>query len=87
VVGERTYDCANTLCNPPMTEIVHNEARLLKNAAILADSLAIDLKRVLAFTYAYACLNAIWSLRLGAEDMMKWSLKVAMIIEPHINLV
>jgi streptomycin 6-kinase len=85
VIGERTYDCANTLCNPPMTEIVHNEARLLNNAAILADALALDLKRVLEFTYAYACLNASWSLRLGAEDMMNWSLKVARIIEPHIN--
>lgn len=87
VVGERTYDCANTLCNPPMTEIVHNETRLLTNAAILADTLAIDLSRVLAFTYAYACLNASQSLRIGAEDMMDWSLKVAMIIEPHIDLL
>ena len=58
VVGERTYDCANTLCNPAMPEIVHNETRLLTNAAILADTLEIDLSRVLAFTYAYACLNA-----------------------------
>lgn len=87
VVGERTYDCANTLCNPAMPEIVHNETRLLKNAAILADTLAIDLSRVLAFTYAYACLNASWSLRIGAEDMVQWSLNVAVIIEPHIDLV
>jgi streptomycin 6-kinase len=84
VVGERTYDCANTLCNPPMTEIVHNETRLLKNATILADELGLDLKRVLAFTYAYACLNASWSLRIGAEEMVQWSLKVARIIEPHV---
>ncbi|MEP6776438.1 MAG: aminoglycoside phosphotransferase family protein, partial [Chloroflexota bacterium] len=31
LVGERTYDCANTLCNPAMPELVHNEARLLTN--------------------------------------------------------
>jgi streptomycin 6-kinase len=86
VVGERTYDCANTLCNPPMTKLVHNETRLLTNAAILADMLAIDLPRVLAFTYAYACLNASWSLRIGAEDMVQWSLNVAAIVEPHIEL-
>jgi streptomycin 6-kinase len=91
VVGDRAYDCANTLCNPPMTELVHNEARLLTNAAILADTLAIDLPRVLAFTYAYACLNASWwSLRIGvddiAQDLVAWHLKVAMIIEPHIDL-
>jgi streptomycin 6-kinase len=86
VVGERTYDCANTLCNPVMPELVHNETRLLTNAAILADALALDLSRVLAFTYAYACLNASWwSLRGGADDIVQWSLKVAVIIEPHIE--
>jgi streptomycin 6-kinase len=91
VVGERTYDCANTLCNPAMPELVHNETRLLTNAAILADTLALDRSRVLAFTYAYACLNASWwSLRIGvdeiADDLVQWSLNVATIIEPHIEL-
>jgi streptomycin 6-kinase len=88
LVGERTYDCANTLCNPVMPELVHNEARLLTNAAILADTLAIELARVLAFTYAYACLNASWWLHGGtdeAEAIVQWSLKVAAIIEPHIE--
>jgi streptomycin 6-kinase len=85
VVGERTYDCANTLCNPPISEIVHNESRLLTNAAILADALGIDLSRLLAFTYAYACLSASWSLRIGADDMVKWALDVAVIIEPHLE--
>ena len=89
VVGERTYDCANTLCNPVMTELVHNETRLLTNAAILADALAIDVSRVLAFTYMYACLNASWwLLRSGtenAEDIIRWHLAVAVIVEPHIE--
>jgi streptomycin 6-kinase len=88
--GERTYDCANTLCNPVMPELVHNETRLLTNAATLADALELDLSRVLAFTYAYACLNASqWGLRLGrddiAEEIIQWHLKVAEIIEPHIE--
>jgi streptomycin 6-kinase len=90
LVGERTYDCANTLCNPVMPELVHNETRLLTHAAILADTLSLDLSRVLAFTYAYACLNASWwSLRIGtagAGDIVQWHLNVAMIIEPHIKL-
>jgi streptomycin 6-kinase len=86
VIGERTYECANTLCNPVMPELVHNETRLLTHAAILADALALDPSRVLAFTYAYTCLNASWwSLRIGAEDIVQWHLKVAMIIEPHIE--
>jgi streptomycin 6-kinase len=95
LVGERTYDCANTLCNPPIPELVHNETRLLTNASILADTLALDLSRVLAFTYAYACLNASqWSLRIGmdnnnniAEEFIQWHLNVAVIIEPHIDLL
>jgi streptomycin 6-kinase len=91
LVGERTYDCANTLCNPVMPELVHNETRLLTNAAILANTLALDLSRVLAFTYAYACLNASWwSLRIGtegAEDIVQWHLNIAVIIEPHVKLL
>lgn len=95
VVGERAYDCANTLCNPVMPELVHNTTRLLTHAAILADALALDLARVLAFTYAYACLNASWwSRRSGAtatEDaetaagIIQWHLDVATIIEPHLK--
>ena len=69
-----------------MPEIVHNETRLLTNAAILADALAIDRSRILAFTYAYAGLSASWSLRIGAEDFVQWALNVAAIIEPHIEL-
>jgi streptomycin 6-kinase len=95
LVGERTYDCANTLCNPVIPELVHNETRLLTNATILADALKINVSRILAFTYAYACLNASqWSLRIGmdnhdnsAEEFIQWHLKVAMIIEPHIDLL
>ena len=88
--GERTYDCANTLCNPVMPELVHNETRLLTNAAILAETLEIDLSRILAFTYAYACLNASqWLPRIGmddvAEEIIQWHLKVAQIIEPHLK--
>jgi streptomycin 6-kinase len=91
VVGERTYDCANALCNPVMPELVHNETRLLNNAVILADTLNLNLGRVLAFTYIYSCLNASWwLLRNGmaeAEDIVRWHLDVASIIEPHIKML
>jgi streptomycin 6-kinase len=85
LMGERTYDCANTLCNPVIPALVHNETRLLTNAAILAEMLTLDPWRVLAFTYAYACLNASQWLRLGGSDMVQWNLKVAEIVEPHIE--
>ena len=91
LIGERIYDCANTLCNPVMPELVHNKTRLLKNAAILADTLALDLERVLAFTYVYACLNASQWLKLStrkeAHDIIRWHLTVARIIEPHIKTI
>ena len=90
LIGERTYDCANTLCNPDMPELVHNETRLLTNAAVLADTLALDRSRILAFTYAYACLNASqWLPHIdtkGAEDIVDWFLKIAVMIEPHVRL-
>jgi streptomycin 6-kinase len=85
LVGERTYDCANTLCNPVMPELVHDERRLLRTAAILAEGLALERWRVLAYAYAYACLNASWWLRPGGEEIVRWSLTVAGIIEPHLR--
>ncbi len=89
VVGERTYDCANTLCNPVIPALVHNETRLLHNATILADALTLEVWRVLAFTYIYACLNASWWTRLSdreeASAIVRWHLTVAKIIEPHIQ--
>lgn len=85
LVGERTYDCANALCNPVMPELVFDTARLLRNAAILADSLDLDVQRVLAFTYAYACLNASWWHELGDDEILRWSLDVATLVEPHLD--
>jgi streptomycin 6-kinase len=86
LVGERTYDCANALCNPAIPELAHNETRLLTNAAILAEMLHLDISRILAFTYAYACLNASWWLELGDPTIVQWALHVAAIIEPHLHL-
>jgi streptomycin 6-kinase len=86
LIGERTYDAANTLCNPGwMTEVVENEKRLLRTAAILAQKLDIELSRVLAFTYAYVCLSASWYAEDGQYGhYLRQNLIVAGIIEPHI---
>lgn len=88
LVGERTYDLANTLVNPyPYTELVHNEKRLLTNAKILADELALDFLRVLAFIYAYSCLSAAWSLAPGEDETgaANWAIRVAQIVEPYLS--
>jgi streptomycin 6-kinase len=90
VVGERTYDCANTLCNPfrgkPRHDpLVHDERRLLRNAAILADALALELPRVLQFTFAYACLSASWMLAIEDDDAAQWALDVGALLDPHLS--
>ncbi|MCZ2095144.1 MAG: hypothetical protein LC121_02520 [Anaerolineae bacterium] len=87
VVGERAYDCANTLCNPFRGQpgydpLVHNEARLLRNAGILADALGIALPRLLAYTFAYCCLSAAWTLE-GDGDTA-WALNIARIVEKNL---
>jgi streptomycin 6-kinase len=83
LVGEKTYDAANTLCNPlNMPELTENEARLLRNADILAQSMGVELSRMLAFTYAYACLSASWSLEDGDDPTD--ALNIAALIEPHL---
>jgi streptomycin 6-kinase len=90
LVGERTYDCANTLCNPyrgqpKFDELVHDEKRLLANAGILSDELELELERVLEFTFAYACLSAAWSLKSHDSDAVQWALNVATLLEPHLS--
>lgn len=81
LVGERTYDAANTLCNPlDMAELVENEGRILRTAGILADKMGIDLRRVLQFTFAYCCLSAAWSETTDFEDP-RGALAVAKLVE------
>jgi streptomycin 6-kinase len=91
LVGERTYDCANTLCNPfrgqpRYDELVHDGKRLLTAAGILADSLAVDLERVLQFTFVYACLSASWALAIHDDDAAQWALNVGALCAPSIGL-
>ena len=84
LLGERTFDAANSLCNPmDMPALVENESRLLKNAGILSHKLEIDLSRILTFVFAYACLSASWS--LDDNDDPHHALRIAELVEPHID--
>lgn len=86
LIGERTYDAANTFCNPVnMPELVENEARVLKTAGILADKMGISSQRVLAFVYAYTCLSASWSLEEGHRAVAEHTLRIAELVEPHLR--
>lgn len=93
LIGERTYDTANTLCNLIFRggtfSDAANEARLLDSAALFAARLGIDRQRILTYTFAYSCLSAAWSLQapdlMPMDDMADAALKVAALLEPHIG--
>ena len=83
--GERLYDAANAVCNPPEApERVFSEARLLAVSQILADKLGAPVGRVRAFVFAHACLSASWS--SDGDDIQRWFLTVAHNAEPHVDL-
>jgi streptomycin 6-kinase len=86
LVGERTYDAANTLCNPiDMNDLVQDENRLLKNASILSEIMGIERSRILQFTFAYTCLSASWHLTDDPDSQdAKETIKLAEIIEVHL---
>lgn len=92
LVGERTYDTANTLCNliyrGTEKDPAKNESRLLASATILAERLGIERQRILTYTFAYTCLSAAWSLQvpelMPMEDMAGETLKISALLEPHI---
>jgi streptomycin 6-kinase len=86
LVGERTYECANALCNPVMPELVHNRKRLLRNAEIFANDLDLEKERILDFTFAFCCLNASqWIGKDGGEKYINWYLQIARMIESLID--
>ncbi len=84
LVGERTYDAANTVCNPMnMAELVENEERILRTSGILAEKMGIAHSRVLAFVYIYACLSATWIESDG--NVPSHELNIAGLVERHID--
>jgi len=84
LIGERTFDAANTLCNPMnMPEVVENEERILRTTGILADKMGIEQSRVLAFVYIYACLSASWYVNSGMDGSRE--VRIAELVEPHIR--
>lgn len=65
LVGEATYDYANTLENPiAHKDVVLRPGRLRRQAEVIADETGLDLRRLLEFTFAYAALSECW----GVDD-------------------
>lgn len=83
--GERTYDAANTVCNPvSLPGVVHDEDRLFRVAETLANSLELDRDRLLRFVFVHAALWAAWSLEETQDPAH--ALKVVSILEAHLSL-
>ncbi|MBN1286530.1 MAG: phosphotransferase [Anaerolineae bacterium] len=82
--GERTYDAANTLCNPANArDRVMSEERLLKVTQALADGMGVRVGRLRAFVFAYACLSASWFGDDDDSDVKHQILTVAQNAERH----
>lgn len=65
LVGESTFDYANTLENPiDLRERVLAPGRLRRQAGIIAEESGIALRRLLEFTFAFGALSECW----GVED-------------------
>ncbi len=68
LIGERTYDVANLLCNPsPHGKIVHSQDRMRHLAEFYARRLYLDARRVLNFAFAHAGLSASWDIEDGDD--------------------
>ena len=74
LVGERTFDFANILCNPTL-ELATKPHRLEEQAMLIAQLAKVDYIRLLKWVFAYAALSASWHLEEGTNPEL--ALKVA----------
>lgn len=84
-VGDRAYDCANTLHNPHQRpDLTENEERLLKQANILGENMNISSQRIIDYAYIHGCLSACWT----KEDEGHYgqdALNTSNLLEPYIS--
>lgn len=68
LIGERTYDLANSLINPfSLGSIVQNKDTFLSRLKLLSKKANVDQRRLLKFAFTHACLSACWTIESGAE--------------------
>jgi streptomycin 6-kinase len=82
LIGERGFDFANVIRNPFELGIATAPERFRAQADIIADTAAIERKRLLEWTLAFAGLSAVWILDDGddpATDMTVAELAAALL--------
>lgn len=81
LIGERSYEVANLLCNPrPHGNLVHSQDRVNRFAHLYARRLDLYARRVLDFAFAHAGLSASWHMEDGEDP--GYSLKCAEVLAP-----
>ena len=74
VMGERTYDYANLICNPDLPSAT-DPARFTRQVALVADVAGLERERLLQWVLAFAGLSAAWfmedDLRQSAESQLQ----------------
>ncbi len=85
LVGDRSYDCANTLHNPhQMPELTENKDRLLKQVEILSSHMDINSQDIIDYAYIHGCLSSCWT-KMDEGHYCQLSLNTSMILEEFIN--
>lgn len=66
LLGERTYDTANTFFNPDdLPSFVESSGRIRATCEVFSKHLSLEPKRILDFAFAYGCLSAAWCVEDG----------------------
>lgn len=83
--GNPAYDVGNIFFNPyDIPETIGVGSRFLRQVAILSETSGIERQQVIGGAYAYACLNASWSIEARGVPT-RHSLRMMEIIGPHIS--
>jgi len=89
ILGERTYEYANTLCNPEkLPHIVEQSSRFAAQAKTIAKRAGLPLNRLIGYAFCHAALMAAWSFEdTQSEDTVwyKHGMRMAEIIKPFLN--
>lgn len=83
IIGERTFDYVNILCNPN-AEVALKKGRLSRQLEIISREAAISFDTLLKWTAAWSGLSAIWSLNDGVESCITFG--IAQIALKELNI-
>ena len=63
LIGDRAYDCANTLHNPhQMPHKTESKERLLNQATIVSKITGLNKQQIIDYAFIHGCLSACWSI-------------------------